>query len=153
MRELPSWLALFAPLPADAVAHRQAVASAEQIAKGTDGAIAGWQSVSVNLSAPGIGHRHVLITLDASGRIISGGDYVMITNEELRDGVPFMISDHESLGGRFEDDGSFKGTRWRTRMEGAADADESTPIASTPSTPTDDEIAALRRIIDDLMSR
>jgi hypothetical protein len=38
-------------------------------------------------------------------------------------------------------------------MEGPADADESTPVASTPSTPTNADIAALRRIIDEVMKR
>lgn len=153
MSELPAWMKLLAPLPPDAVPERTTVATAEQIATGTDGPIAGWESVSVNLSLVGVGLRHILITLDGAGRVIAAGDHVMVTHEQLRDGIAFTISDHENIGGRFEEDGSFRGTRWKTHMEGPADSDEPGETQSTPSTPTEAEVAALRRQIDDVMSR
>ena len=152
MRALPSWLALFAPLPAAAIPQRKPVASAEQIAQGTDGPIAGWESVTLMVSDPG-GIRHVHITLDGSGQIIAGGDHAMIAREEIRDGVEFTISDHESIGGRFEEDGSFRGTRWKTHTEGMAAADEASHTTSTSSVPTEEDIAALRRVVAEVMRR
>ena len=70
----PGWLALLSPIPADAKPGRKPVASAEQIEKSTAGPIAGWQSISVHLSEPEYGLRHVLITLDENGQLLSGGD-------------------------------------------------------------------------------
>ena len=63
----PDWLSLLAPLPARGLINRKPVASAEQIEKGTAGPIAGWQSLTVMLSEPEYGLRHVHITLDAAG--------------------------------------------------------------------------------------
>lgn len=153
MSELPEWMSLLAPVPPDAVPERTPVATAQQIADGTDGPIAGWENVIVNLSLVGTGLRHILITLDGTGRVIAAGDHVMVAHDETRDGIAFTISDHENIGGRFEEDGLFRGTRWKTHMEGRADADQAGETASTPSTPTDDEVAALRRIVAEIMSR
>lgn len=55
----PGWHALFAPLPKDAIVNRKPVGSGE--------AFAGWQSLTVELSAGAGGLRHILVTLDASG--------------------------------------------------------------------------------------
>jgi len=153
MAELPAWMVLLSPLPPDAVPERKFVATAEQIANGTDGPIAGWENLTVHLSLPGVGLRHVLIVLDGAGRVIAGGDHVMVAREEMRDGVEYTISDHENIGGRFEEDGSFRGTRWKTHTAGPADSDEPGATESTPSTPTDEEVAALRRVVADVMSR
>ena len=48
----PSWSSLLSPLPTEATAQRKPVASAAQLEEGTAGPIAGWQSVTVNLSEP-----------------------------------------------------------------------------------------------------
>ena len=149
----PSWLKLLAPLPGDVTVERKAVASAEQIANGTAGPIAGWVSVAVYLSDPEAGLRHVLITLDADGKLLSGGDTILLERREQRGGVMVTIYDQESIGGRFEDDGSFRGTRWRTRTERIGDEDDEGQTTSTPSPPTDDETAALRRLVDDVLKR
>lgn len=148
----PSWLSLLAPLPQDAVVERKPVASAQQIADGSAAAIAGWESLSVNLSDPHAGSRHVLVTLDASGSLLSGGDYVVLVTPPMEPGAP-AIYHHESIGGRLNDDGSFQGTRWRTRTEQMPDADEAISTSSTPSPPSDEEIAALRRLLTDVLSR
>jgi hypothetical protein len=148
----PSWLALLSPLPAGAPIERKPVASAEQLAAGTAGPIAGWQSVTMNLSAPSVGLRHVLVTIDENGRILSAGDHLMLVSEPTAEGI--ITYDHHSIGGRYEDDGSFRGTRWTTRMERQADSeDDAGPTSSTPSPPTEDEIAALNRIVSDILSR
>src|SRR6476469_1626341 len=81
----PLWLSLLAPLPHDVVPQRKPVASAQQLADGTAGPIAGWQSVTVNLSEPDFGLRHVQITLDEQGRLLAGGDFVMFVRETTPD--------------------------------------------------------------------
>jgi hypothetical protein len=148
----PEWLALLAPLPDNVAVERKPVASAEQIAQGTAGPIAGWQSISVNLWAPE-GSRNVLITVDASGTLLSAGDHVLLIRPSERDGIKVTIYDHESVGGRYNDDGSFQGTRWQTRTEQVVDADDDGETTSTPSAPSADDIAALNRIVADVMKR
>ena len=152
----PDWLALFAPVPAGAKPQRKPVASAEQIEKGTAGPIAGWQSISVSLSAPEFGLRHILISLDENGQLLSGGDHVMFVRETApHDDSIATLTDHESVGGRFETDGSFRGTRWTTTLESAPDGGEESSVTRSAEkrSPTDDEVAALRRIIDDVLTR
>jgi len=152
----PGWLALLSPIPADAKPGRKPVASAEQIEKGTAGPIAGWQSISVHLSEPEYGLRHVLITLDENGQLLSGGDHVMFVRETApHDDSIATLTDHESVGGRFESDGSFRGTHWKTTLESkpSGDDDESTTRSAENRAPSEEEIAALRRIIADVLSR
>jgi hypothetical protein len=150
----PAWLGLFAPLPADVKAERKPVASAEQLATGTAGPIAGWQSVTVNLSEPSHGLRNVQITLDEHGQLLSGGDHVMFVLETTPDGDA-MRTEHESVGGRFEQDGSFRGTYWKMTLENAPDGDEDASVARSTEKrePSAEEIAALRRLIDEVLNR
>jgi hypothetical protein len=153
-RTAPSWLSLLAPLPDDVVPQRKPVASAQQLANGTAGPIAGWQSITVNLSQPDFGLRHVQITLDEQGRLLAGGDHVLFVRETAPHGCEATVTDHESIGGRFEDDGTFRGTHWKTTLENNADDPESTVTRSAEHRgPSADEIAALRRIIDDVLDR
>jgi hypothetical protein len=149
----PAWLSLFAPLPDVAVVVRKPVASAEQIARGTAGPIAGWQSVAVNLSEPDHGLRHVQVTLDADGRLLSGSDHVMFVRDTWPDGGEARLTDHESVGGRFEEDGSFRGTHWLTTLENSADGETSITRQAVHRPPTAGEIASLRLIIDDVLRR
>ena len=73
----PSWHQLLAPLPADAVPQRGPVASPEVLA-GPDGrAIAGWEQLTLNLSAGAIGLRTILVVLDAGGTPISANDGIL----------------------------------------------------------------------------
>ena len=148
----PSWLALLAPLPDDAVVTRSPTASAELMASGKADAIAGWESVVVHLSdAEGL--RHVLLTLDATGTVISGGDGVLLHSEEQRGGEAWHIFEHENIGGRFESDGSFRGTRWHTHTEQRGDDEEGATSSSTPSTPSPDEVERLRSLVAWVMAR
>ncbi|HEX8029342.1 MAG TPA: hypothetical protein VF491_12805, partial [Vicinamibacterales bacterium] len=73
----PTWLRLLSPLPSGANVQRAPVATAEQIASGTAGPIAGWHSVRAYLSDLAFGLRHVSITLDQHDRLLSAGDYVV----------------------------------------------------------------------------
>ena len=151
----PSWLSLLSPLPVDVVPQRKPVASAEQIETGTAGPIAGWQSVVVNLSEPDYGLRHVQVTLDEDGRLLSGGDSVMFVRETTPDGSEATLTDHESIGGRFETDGSFLGTHWTMTLASGADGDDENSVARSSESrpPAEEEIAALRRIIEDVLAR
>ena len=150
----PPWLSLLAPLPHGVVPQRKPVASAQQLADGTAGPIAGWQSITVNLSEPDFGLRHVQITLDEQGRLLAGGDHVMFVRETTRDGDEATVTDHESIGGRFEEDGDFRGTHWKATLETSADEDESSVTRSAQHRrPSPEEIAELRRIIDDVLNR
>ena len=150
----PSWLSLLSPLPADVTPQRRPVASAEQIEMGTAGPIAGWTSLSVNLSEPDYGLRHLLVTLDADGQLLAGSDHVMFVRETTPDRLEALVTDHESIGGRFEADGSFVGTCWRSRVENTAGGgDEDAKHTAAKSAPTADQIAALKRLIDDVLKR
>jgi hypothetical protein len=150
----PSWLSLLSPLPDDVVVEKKPVASADQLANNSAGPIAGWQSVTVHLSEPAYGLRHVLITLDEQGDLLAAGDHVMFVRDTTPDGLEATLTDHESIGGRFETDGSFRGTHWKTTLEGSADDEESSITRSAEHRlPTSEEIAALRRIIDDVLKR
>jgi hypothetical protein len=152
----PDWLALLAPLPDDVKPERRPVASAEQLEKGTAGPIAGWQSITVSLSEPKYGLRHVLVTLDENRQLLSGGDHVMFVRETApHDDCIATVTDHESVGGRFETDGSFRGTYWKTTLESSPDGDDESSVMRTAEkrAPTDDEVAALRRIIADVLKR
>jgi hypothetical protein len=143
-----------APLPRDVVPQRKPVASAQQLADGTAGPIAGWHSITVNLSEPDFGLRHVQITLDEQGRLLAGGDFVMFVRETTPDGGEATVTDHESIGGRFEEDGDFRGTHWKATLETSADEDESSVTRSAQHRrPSADEIAELKRIIDDVLNR
>ncbi len=149
-----AWHALLAPLPDDVRIERKPVASAEQLEAGTADAIAGWHSLSVHLSDPPRGLRHVLVTLDEHERLVSAGDWVLFSRVETRDGAGITVHDHHNIGGRFEPDGSFRGTVWETRSEQRDnEAEDAAPISSTPSVPTPDQVEALRRLIADVITR
>ena len=150
----PSWLALLSPLPEGLVVGRKPVASAEQIAKGTAGPIAGWESLTAYLSEPEYGSRHVHITLDRDGVLLAGSDHVMFVRETSPDGSEATLTEHLSVGGRFEVDGSFRGTHWHTILETRpGEEDSSITRSAEHRPPSADEIAALRRIVDDVLRR
>lgn len=151
--ERPSWLALLAPIPDDVVPERKPVASAEQIAQGTAGPIAGWENVSVNLSHPGLGLRHVQLTLDASGTLIAAGDHVMLIRETTPDGAEVTLSEHESIGGRYETDGSFNGTRWHSRLVTIPGSDDEPESEATSAVPAAGDGAALHLLAAEILSR
>ena len=149
----PTWLALLAPLPSDVTIERKPVASAELIASGKADAIAGWESLVVHLSDAVHGLRHVLITLDATGAVISAGDGVLFQREEERGAERWTIYDHENIGGRFEPDGTFRGTRWQSQTEQRGDDDEGATVSSSPATPSTEDVERLRALVAWVMDR
>lgn len=153
MSDRPAWHALFAPIPDDAVIERKPVASPELLASGKADPIAGWDSISVHLSDAGSGLRHVLITLDASDRLLSASDLVLFERKEPRGRHLLTIYDQENVGGRFEEDGSFRGTRWVTRTEQIDDDHENAHTTSLPSPPSAADVASLRELVDAVLKR
>jgi hypothetical protein len=148
----PAWLALFAPLPDDAVVERKPVASPELVASGKADPIAGWDSISVHLSdVPGL--RHVLITLDANDQLLTASDMVLFQRTEPRGRDQLTIYDQENVGGRFEEDGSFRGTRWVTHTEQIGDDHEHAHTTSLPSPPSPADVAALRELVEAVLKR
>ena len=145
---LDPWHALLAPLPEDAVVKRRPVAPPEITGKPEGAAIAGWEQLTVELSAAGRGMRHLLVVLDAQGTPISANDMVMYSAELGGEHVFFQ----ENVGGRLETDGSFRGTRWRTLgVEGPKD--EEARLDASPSQPTAAEVEALKALVAEILRR
>ncbi len=145
---LAPWHALLAPLPDDAVVKRRPVAPPEITAKPEGAAIAGWEQLTVELSAAGRGMRHLLVVLDAQGTPISANDMVMYSAQLGEEHVFFQ----ENVGGRLEADGTFRGTRWRT-LGVQAPQDEEAKLDASPSPPTDAESAALKALVAEILKR
>ena len=58
----------------------------------------------------------------------------------------------ESIGGRFETDGTFRGTRWQTA--GVESPDGSEPkMNSKRSAPSPEDIAAIKSLVSDMINR
>ena len=136
-----AWHALFAPLPTDAVVNRKPVGSGD--------AIAGWQSLTVELSAGAAGLRHVMVTLDASGTPIAAGDWVMYSSQGA-DGTTYV---HENVGGRLEADGSFRGTRWRSVALQKPDSDDAEVRESQHCPPSAEDVEAIRSLVREVLAR
>jgi hypothetical protein len=149
------WLKLLAPLPDDATPRRSPVAS-----PGSEGAkpgspIAGWTNVVFDLSDMPYGTRIVLITLDAEGRAISASDHVYLRDisrldvkEAMHAHVPMR---QESVGGRIEEDGSFRGTHWT--VEGMESDEDEPKWTHTPRPPSDTETSALLELVEEVLRR
>jgi hypothetical protein len=139
----PGWLALFAPIPADARLTRAPVGAGE--------VIEGWESLSILLSAVEHGMRHVMVTLDGAGRPLSAQDWVMV---QTFDGAGGVTSVHETVGGRLEPDGRFLGTRWRTvTFERPDSNDEVERREAVPSPPSPEDVAAIHALVRELLAR
>jgi hypothetical protein len=148
----PAWHRLFAPLPEGVVPQRKPVAPPEVLAMPEGAAIAGWEQLSVDLSAGAAGLRVVLVVLDETGRPISASDMVMYCAEVTEGAETATEFRHESVGGRLEADGSFRGTRWYT--VNIESADEHVYMKeSTPSQPSEADVAALNVLVAEMLRR
>ena len=143
----PAWHALLAPLPDDAVVRRAPVSPDGLDGRPESAAIAGWESITVELSAGAAGLRHVMVTVDGSGAPISAGDWVLYCS-----GKPVQYL-HENVGGRIQPDGSFLGTRWRSVAIDVPGSDEPETRETERSDPSDEEVAGLMRLVRELLSR
>lgn len=98
----------------------------------------------LHLSAGAAGLRIVLVVIDAEGRLLSASDAVLYRTVGL--------IHQESVGGRFEPDGTFRGTRWHS-MAVEREGDEDTDWQSTRAEPTTNDIEALRFLVADVLRR
>jgi hypothetical protein len=118
-------------------------------------AVAGWKQLVLHISAGPAGSRTILVVLDADGALLSAGDAVLYRsglNEPAPppEDQPALIR-QENVGGRFEPDGSFHGTRWQSL---AIDrGEEELEWESTPSEPSVDDVAGLRRVVAEVIRR
>jgi hypothetical protein len=117
--------------------------------------VAGWEQLVLNLSAGANGLRTILVVLDAGGTLLSASDAVL-----YRPGPSGLAGDgggpamflQLSVGGRFEDDGSFHGTRWHSVAVERGD-DEEPEWESAPSEPSPDDVDGLRTLVAELIRR
>ena len=118
-------------------------------------AVAGWEQLVLHLSAGPAGSRTILVVVDGGGTLVSAGDAVLYRSglnqpEPPPEDAPALIR-QENVGGRFEPDGSFQGTRWQSV---AIDrGEEELEWESASSEPTPDDVAGLRRVVAEVIRR
>jgi len=147
--DLPPWHALLGPLPAGSAPRSSPVGS--PLIHGTpDGAaVADWETLMIELSAGAAGLRVLQVVRDAEGRLLSASDHVLFRSEAERQPVQIR---QESIGGRFESDGDFRGTCWL--ITGPELVDEEEPRWElTPREPTKGEVEALRLLVAEIIRR
>jgi hypothetical protein len=122
----------------------------------TGWAVAGWEQLVLHLSAGAAGSRTILVVLDASGTLLSASDGVLY--HPGQSGAPSPTEEspalirQETVGGRFEPDGSFRGTRWHSvAVDRGGDEDPEWEL--TPSQPSPDDVAGLRLVVAELIRR
>jgi hypothetical protein len=119
-------------------------------------AIAGWESLVLDLGGRPHGLRVITVLLDADDRPIGVTDHVMLRSAGVpgsanREPEPPRVR-HESLGGRIEGDGSLTGTRWV--MEGEEPVEGQTGSLTSHSRPlTVDEADALTSLATAVVAR
>ena len=93
----------------------------------------------------------VQVLLDGDGRALSASDHVLFRSPSRDDsGRPWMRQ--ENIGGRFESDGSFRGTCWQ--VEGPEPAEDEPPRwTANPRAPTPEEIAGLAALVEEMRRR
>lgn len=146
------WHALFAPLPDKAVPRRQSVAPPEILAKPEAAAIAGWTQLVMDLSAGCGGNRVIMVVLDAGSRPISASDAVLYRSVRLKDHESVIEYRHESVGGRIEADGTFRGTRWRSVTLETKDG-RRIRGESTPSEPSESDVGSMKALVAEMVHR
>jgi hypothetical protein len=145
-------------LPPGAVPKRQPVAPPEILARPEGAAIAGWKQLVLHLSEVPAGSRTILVLVDADGRPMSASDGVLY-RIELPEGAagdprPAVRFEMENVGGRLEPDGRFLGTRWRTvSLQHGEDEENATQLESTPSAPSEADIAAIKALVAEILRR
>jgi hypothetical protein len=119
--------------------------------------VAGWEQLVLYFSAGSAGSRTSLVVLDASGTLLSASDCVLY-RMGLNGSPPPEDCDapcrirQESVGGRFELDGSFRGTRWLMEAEDPGGAHE-LEWKATKSESSRGDVEGLRRVVAELIRR
>ena len=152
------WHALLAPLPEGAIVYRKPVTSPELANDPSVAAIAGWDQLTVELSAGRDGLRHLMVVLDATGTPISAGDHVLTIREVGNASSGALLNEyvHDSLGGRIETDGTFNGTRWHIVRLLAPDeeaGEDDAPSEAHSAKPTDQQVSAIKALVADILRR
>jgi hypothetical protein len=149
--QLESWHALLAPLPDDAAPTRKPVGTPDVLASPEGAAIAGWEQLTLHLSAGQAGLRILLVVLDASARPVAASDHVLFWSVGQPPSAPRQIR-QESIGGRVGMDGTFRGTHW---LVAGPEPEQGDPPQweSTSRQPTDVESAALLALVHQLVAR
>jgi hypothetical protein len=97
--------------------------------------------------------RTVLVVLDAEGVLLSASDAVLYRTAVTEGAFPANATILQlSVGGRFEDDGSFHGTRWHS-VAVERGGEEEPEWESTPSEPSPDDVDGLRAVVAELIRR
>jgi hypothetical protein len=145
----PPWQALLGPLPAGSAPRVSPVGPPALVGTPEGATVAGWESLVLELSAGSAGLRVLQVLRDAEGRLLSASDHVLFRSEA--EGRPVQIR-QESIGGRFESDGDFRGTCWL--ITGLEPADEEEPQWDlSPRQPTQAEVEALRTLVAEIVGR
>jgi hypothetical protein len=145
------WHALLAPVPLDAVPTRKPVGTPEVLASPEGVAIVGWEQVTLELTAGRAGLRSLLVVLDATACPIAASDHVLFWLPGDAASARAQVR-QESIGGRLEADGSFTGACWLVTGP-EPENDEPPQWDSTHRPPTAAEIAALQRLVAELLAR
>jgi len=118
-------------------------------------AVAGWEQLILHLSAGDAGSRTIQVVLDGNGALLSAGDGVLYRSGlENPDPPPIQepaLIQQENLGGRFEPDGSFHGTRWRSVAIDRGEEELDWEMAR--SEPSPEDVAGLRAVVDEVIRR
>jgi hypothetical protein len=113
--------------------------------------IAGWETLFLELSAGSAGLRVFQVTLDAQGQTLSASDHVLFRSAPPGQPGPVQIR-QESIGGRLEPDGGFRGTFWL--VTGFEPIDEEDPQwQMRPRDPTKDEVESLKLLVAEVVRR
>jgi hypothetical protein len=147
----PEWHALLAPLPRGATPRVSPLNAPPEQAAPDRSAIAGWESLVLELTAGPAGLRILQVLLDAEGQLLSASDHVLFRFEPGDQGGPVQIR-QESIGGRFEPNGDFRGTYWLITAPEPVDEEEPN-WEMVPRKPTGDEVAALRQLVGEIVRR
>ncbi len=139
------WHALLAPLPSEAIPSRKPVASPEILATPEGAAVAGWEQLAIELSAGDDGLRIAMVILDPGGKPIIASDWVLYRSKTSEGRETLIEWVHESVGGRLEADGTFRGTRWHIVTVETADGKEikKVPVSSEPTANDENKLKAL----------
>jgi len=141
---------LLGPLPAGATPRASPVVSPAHAGPEV-AAIAGWESLVLDLSAGTAGLRILQVLLDAGGRPLSASDHVLFRSEPAGGSGTVQIR-QESIGGRFESDGEFRGTVWL--ITGPEPGDDEEPAwEMSPRAPTPGEVEDLRQLVAEIVRR
>jgi hypothetical protein len=144
-----SWHALLAPVPATAAPTRRQLAPAPSPQDEVPSPLAGWSQLVVDLSAGSAGSRVILVVLDPNDTPLAASDLVYF--RPVPADQPDSRHRQESIGGRFEEDGSFRGTCWVGIATGPAEGHD-LRWELTPGEPLPGQVAALRTLVASLLA-